>query len=624
MGKRGPIDNWPAFWRYITSGTADPIGRPLSLLTFLFDGRNWPADPRPFLRTNVLLHLLNGSLLFCLLRRLGSVVAPPSARNDTTALLATGMWLLHPLFVSTTLYVIQREAMLPATLVLAGLWCYVDGRDKFQRSLGQRGRIQMIAAIMIASVLAMLAKANGILLPLLALVLTKTILASDQDTHPTNAQLRTLERWLLLLPSLFVCLYVLKFLPQINQELGHRPWTIGQRLLTEPRVVVEYLWLLAIPRSISTGLYNDGYQASVNWLHPATTLPALLFLLSLLAAAWHWRARHPRLSAGLTFFFAGHLLESTTIPLELYFEHRNYLPAMLLFWPLAAAIVDWNRSFRWRVAIAGALLLLFAFVTWQRAILWGQPDLLAKTWAVRNPDSPRARSTLSLILTQSGEPERAASLLLPLWQQKPEEVQLAFNYVNARCAANDTALTQDELAAVTNTLKQTRQGHLLIHQWLQQALVVADDGACPGLTLDAVERWILVISRNPAWATARTRGQDIEPLLGELAVYRRERKAAILHFQTALESYPYPDFAARLITFLAVHEQYSAALQLLDAFEKMPRPAYGQGMARLHALVLARQGFWQHEFAILRAKLQEEMAKQQAGGSSTTGSPDPQ
>ena len=78
----GAIDNWPAFWRYITSGSADPTGRPLSLLSFLVDARNWPADPAPLLRTNVLLHLLNGALLFVLLRQLGRRLDGASARTD--------------------------------------------------------------------------------------------------------------------------------------------------------------------------------------------------------------------------------------------------------------------------------------------------------------------------------------------------------------------------------------------------------------------------------------------------------------------------------------------------------------------------------------------------------------
>jgi len=40
LGSSGPIDNWPTFWRYISSGIADPTGRPLTLLTFLIDARD--------------------------------------------------------------------------------------------------------------------------------------------------------------------------------------------------------------------------------------------------------------------------------------------------------------------------------------------------------------------------------------------------------------------------------------------------------------------------------------------------------------------------------------------------------------------------------------------------------
>src|SRR5207344_419278 len=127
------------FWRYLTSGTADPIGRPVALLSFLIDARNWPADPAPFLRTNLLLHLLNGCLLFSLLRRLGSVLDESAAHNDAAALVASGMWLLHPLFVSTTLYAVQREAMLPVTFTLLGLLAFVHGRIRFAQTEGAQG-----------------------------------------------------------------------------------------------------------------------------------------------------------------------------------------------------------------------------------------------------------------------------------------------------------------------------------------------------------------------------------------------------------------------------------------------------------------------------------------------------
>ena len=87
LGATGPVDNWATFWRYITSGGADPNGRPLTLLTFLIDARDWPASPYPFKVTNVILHLINGALLAWVLWKLGRVLAargniPPPLRGD--------------------------------------------------------------------------------------------------------------------------------------------------------------------------------------------------------------------------------------------------------------------------------------------------------------------------------------------------------------------------------------------------------------------------------------------------------------------------------------------------------------------------------------------------------------
>src|ERR1700754_2594324 len=71
LGEGGAVTDAASFARYITSGAADPTGRPVALATFLLDAQDWPADPYPFKRSNLILHLLNGALLLVLLRRLG-------------------------------------------------------------------------------------------------------------------------------------------------------------------------------------------------------------------------------------------------------------------------------------------------------------------------------------------------------------------------------------------------------------------------------------------------------------------------------------------------------------------------------------------------------------------------
>jgi tetratricopeptide (TPR) repeat protein len=611
LGKRGPIDNWPAFWRYLTSGTADPLGRPLSLLTFLLDGRDWPTDPEPFLRTNLLLHLLNGLLLFRLVLRLES--GCDAERAGVVALLASGAWVLHPLLVSTTLYVVQREAMLPATWTLLALHAFVRARQLYVASAGRCGGFGMAFAIIAGTALAALSKANGVLLPLLALTLSATVVRpSSRQSLPASAirRLRWYDGLLLVLPSLGLALYLALPLWQWNEVIPSRGWTVGERVLTEPRVVLDYLDLLVVPRVLSPGLFNDQFQASTNLLQPGSTLPALLMVLVLFSGALMGRKRWPRLTAGLLFFFAGHALESTTLPLELYFEHRNYLPSMLLAWPLASAIANAPIPVWGRASIGSAMLLVLGAITLQRADLWGQPALQAQVWASSNPDSPRAQAMAAMSLQQSGQTDQAAAMLLPLWRQHPGELQLAFNYANARCAAD--GLRPRDAVAIRNALAQAHAAQLLAHEWLGKAIATASQGTCRGLTLDVVEDWLLTADANRQFNPSGVREQDSLPLLGQLALARGDGAHALALFRLALRSRPNPDFAARLVSLLAQHGHFAEALALLDAYEQLPSPGPSprNGMAWLHWQVLEHQDFWPREFAALRGTLMEDLARQ--------------
>ncbi|MFA6985802.1 MAG: tetratricopeptide repeat protein [Arenimonas sp.] len=617
IGATGAVDNWSAFFRYITSGTADPTGRPLALLSFLIDARDWPAEPASFLRTNLILHLINGALLFVLLRMLGHRLDAEDRRADAAALLATGLWLLHPLFVSTTLYVVQREAMLPATFILLGLLAYFHGRAIIGIACHPRGAAWMVGGIVGGTTLATLCKGNGILLPMLAWVLEATIWRRE-DNFASISGTSWRMRWFLLgLPSLTVILYLLSFLPALNAPLETRDWTIGQRLLTEPRVITDYLQLLIVPRSVSTGLYNDAYVVSTGLLQPWNTLPCLLLVLLLPYAAWRYRTRFPRLSAAVLFFFAAHLLESSIIPLELYFEHRNYLPAMLLFWPLAHAVCASKLATRWRVLIASGLIGVVLVSTIQRVWLWGQPQVLAALWARQNPQSSRAQATVAMMDVSAGQPQRALDRLGPLWKARPHDLQIAFNYVNAACAYR--GLSADDSRALANALEHADSALHMVHGWMSKSIEAAAFGQCAGLTLADTEAWLAATLRNPGLSADSTRGQDIEPLLALLAIHRHQPELALHHFNIALRAFTTPDVAARQASLLASNGYYEQALAHLDAYERLrgqvQRPR--KGMPYLHAKVLEWQGYWAFEMAVLRAKLHGEIeAKPDAGDAS--------
>lgn len=607
LGATGPVEYWATFWRYITSGTADPTGRPLALLTFLLDARDWPADPLPFKRTNLILHIGNGLLLFVLLNRLGDLLNLEIKRCRIAALLGASFWLLHPLWVSTTLYIVQREAMLPTTCVLAGLLIWLHGRERLVAGHFRSGLIWSVLGLGVFTVLGVLSKANGILLPCYALVIEAILLGSQRPVLPTREKrAHRLVIWLLaIIPTTGICLYLVRVGATgmlRGGNAGIRSWTYAQRLLTEPRVVMDYLSLLWLPRPFSSGLFNDQYAASTSLIHPLSTLWALLTVGVLISGAWWFRQRYPAWSLAVLFFFAGHLLESTSVPLELYFEHRNYVPALLMFWPLSLWLADTRKLKLPKQILMIALPLGLALMTHARATVWGDVRTQALVWAQINPDSPRAQANAAQILMQSGQPEEAARRLQILMATQPNESQLAFNLIGAHCLTG--GITQADINAARVAMQGSANTGSLFAHWFERTLPVAMAGSCPGLTPDVLLDLINAGLQNPSLAGAG-RQQDLIYLRGTVALARHQADAALLDFTRALDLQVRPALALKGAAALGSAGYPQQGLHLLDHYERVKEHTMPArfGMPMLHEWVLSYQHYWPNELAHLRHQL---------------------
>ena len=128
LGDYGGVVDWETFKAFVLGGTSGPTGRPLSLLTFLADANNWPAESLPFKRTNLFIHMLNGIALGVLMTFVLRCVGVEQRRIPWIALVSAAVWMLHPFLVSTTLYIVQRMAQLSTLFVFAGLALYLHGR----------------------------------------------------------------------------------------------------------------------------------------------------------------------------------------------------------------------------------------------------------------------------------------------------------------------------------------------------------------------------------------------------------------------------------------------------------------------------------------------------------------
>jgi len=606
LGASGPVDNWPTFWLYITSGTADPTGRPLTLLSFLLDARNWPTDPYPFKRTSLILHLLNGILLYGLLSRLGRMLVGEATRCRIAALVATALWLLHPLLVSTTLYIVQREAMLPATCVLAGLLIWLHGRTQLAAGKLMAGLGWSVLGLGGLTLLGVLAKANGALLPLYALLIEIIVLAPRQRLPAGRMQRAHLVTLFVLavVPAMAICGYVV-WTGVHGIVIGgppSRPWTYAQRLLTEPRVLMDYLKLLWLPRPLSTGLFNDQYIASTSLLHPATTLPAILAVLALIGGAWRIRRSHPALALAVLFYFAGQILESTSLPLELYFEHRNYVPALLMFWPLGLWLADTRALPLLKRGLMIVLPIGLALMTHARAEVWGNVQTQSLIWARINPDSARAQANAAQIEMQTGHSQDAIHRLETLLIAQPDQVQLAFNLIDARCRVG--GVNPADIAAARTAMQDTPPTGSLFVQWFDQTLPVAISGNCPGLGPADLLSLIDAGLQNPRLAAMGPQ-QDFTYLRGRIALAQHQPDAALADFQHALDLQVHPGMALEAAATLGAAGYPAQGLRLLDHYQLVEKDATPPvfGMAMLHAWVLARQDYWPREFAHLRDQL---------------------
>ncbi|RME35424.1 MAG: hypothetical protein D6786_02020, partial [Gammaproteobacteria bacterium] len=204
----------------------------------------------------------------------------------------------------------------------------------------------------------------------------------------------------LLLPALLVAGFLLTHPQWLETRYLARPFTPGERLLTEARILWSYLYQFIVPDITRYGLFHDDSGISRGLLSPPATLLAVAAWGLALPAALLLRRRVPLLAFALAWYLGGHLLESTLLPLELIHEHRNYLPVV---GPATALVAGfwWARlpsiGQAARAGILGLFVLLLALVTWVRADQWGDPVRMAVMEVRHHPESGRAQYQLGRI-----------------------------------------------------------------------------------------------------------------------------------------------------------------------------------------------------------------------------------
>lgn len=576
---------------------SSPIGRPISNLSFLLNYPDWPASPWPFKITNLGLHLVVGALLFSLTNRLLGPATPPR-QAYWVALLISAFWLLNPLNVSTTLYVVQRMAQLSSLIVLAGLLAYVHGRHR-QAAGRRQGYVWMTAGVTLLAALAVLAKENGALLPLLALSMEYTVLRHHSGLAAPDRRWTVLFLWL---PS--IVLLVAMVYASGPGAYAPRPFDMAERLLTEARVLFDYVWHWFNPLLSPRGVLAEGYPLSKGVLQPWTTLPAILGILTALVWSVWYRQRYPLAALAILFFLAGHAMESTVVPLEIYFEHRNYLPAMFLALPLAYWVVANGHRWRAMPLIAGLILAALALQSARVAMAWSD-ELSLATWSAEvNPDSARAQDYLATTLSDRGRPDLAVVVLEQAIKRQPANSHFHLHLLAERCRVRAIG------PADWRRLQGQFQDYPVGIKSLPLLSALAESTPSPDCKgVDAahlIEIQDLLVNHPLTRSMPETLRQFLH-VQGILRIKTGQPGGALWSFEQAAAIQADIGMGLLQVAHLGSSGYYREGLQWLAVVEKMPRPAGWR----------ARMRAWDHdkEIAHLRGQLQRDLSSRSTGPS---------
>lgn len=562
------VSSWRDLGIYL-SQARDLPGRPLAMLSFLPQRSDWPGSPFPFKLVNLALHLGCGFLVFQLTRHLSrsldqkSNSPRPTEQHELAALFATAAWLLNPMELSGVVLVVQRMTLLMALFVLLGLLAYLRSLLRDDLPVSRRAA-WMLTGLGLCTVLGILCKENGILLPVYALVLDATVLRAQARRLPR--QLQWLRRLLIWPAALFVLAYLLHAGYVAWGQQYIRDFTLGERLLTEPRVLATYLGNTFFPRFGVYGIYHDDLVVSRGLASPLSTALCFALLIAGVATAFSSMTRRPLLALAILWYLCGHLIESSTVMLELYFEHRNYVPLIGVMMAIGIGMTRLVAAAPRSLAqlAYGIWLVACCFATALSARVYASEDLLATVWANAQPDSLRAQGYLADRLSKSGHLDQALRTIDTIKARHPYNAGLEANRIYLLCSLGTLSSHDvDELDRLLRTSSFDRTAF----ENMETLRILATGNQCPALNSDRWKSSVDIMLDNPAYRDNAVSGGILHYQKHLWAVQHGDLDMAIRELDATYRADPdanIPRLQAKYLASAGLREQAIGVLQDTD------------------------------------------------------------
>jgi protein O-mannosyl-transferase len=382
---------WKSFFTSSTggSGGVDSFYRPMqgALYTVVYQISGFSTTG--FHLLNLLLHLLNVTMIVLLAKRLGF--------SKWAGWMAAFLWAVHPIHTEAVTYQSATADPLYTFFMLIGLFVFAGGVS--------------VGALCLSSALFLLglcSKETAIVFP--ALAFTILFFQSRNRWNP-KTYLPTLPFWILAGGYLLCRMTILNFDNTFHFYKVSNIYTdnILYRFYTCLATLPDYFGLLLWP----TNLHIDrNFPVFTN---PFFWQPLLggLFLVSAIMVLWVERRRvRPIFSFAVLWFVAADVPHTgVLLPVNSFFlEHWMYLPSIGIFLVFSELVLGRSPSrVRWRVVGAATAVAVvgLAIATFRQNEVWATPITFYTNILKYEPKVSRVHNNLAMAYSETGQEDKA-------------------------------------------------------------------------------------------------------------------------------------------------------------------------------------------------------------------------
>jgi tetratricopeptide (TPR) repeat protein len=495
---------------------------------------------------NIVIHLLSAIFLFLFINLTFDTPALRNKYSHPFVIAAIGaiIWLVHPLHTQSVTYIVQRLNSAAAMLYMASFYFFIRGRfmslfppkANISNEVGElktppqncpRNRLLRnlcFAAAFVFWIISLGFKQITVTLPVFVYLYEWFFFQ--------NLNVRWLKRSLIYLSFIILAVVTISYiflgfepLERFNSitDFKNKEFTLVERLLTQPRVVVYYLSLIIYPNPSRLNLDYD-FPLSMSLLNPITTFFAIIFILGTIILAIYFSKKESFLSFAIFWFYGNLIIESSIVPIAIIFEHRTYLPSMLLVTVPVIYLFRILNSYRIAVGILCLPIILLCVWTYQRNAVWTDPVAFWTDCVNKSPKKARPRSNLARVLIALGQTDLAIDHLKKALQMRSDLPAIHLNLGEAFFRKGDLEAAKDSYLNVLELSPKSKKAYVGMAKVLTQQ----------GQANEAVRYYQMALKINPDYAAAYNS-------LGILFSDLGQTEEAIHNYRMALQKRP--DFA---------------------------------------------------------------------------------